>query len=857
MIDGVRIMKKTFSGVILILFLILGICLSVNAQGNINVYDFSKVGKVEVYGQQKDISYTVNVNLPDADEIDVPFTIYAAVGGNTYSKQGVIKSGEKSATVEMAGLPVDTRYKTWIEFGYHAYKNAILEDFEFLNVAYAEDFTSDFTARYSRKVVCNVSLPDGFVPTGDVRVKVELSKYKTSGSMVVVNNLTDWSDSQTITLSSENRSEEIVLYSQANSSMLSYKVISRNEGLCQNGYLDNGGKVLSENKKPKEITEDFNVDIKLLQKKTIPVEVYRPFSLSVDNDIFAMVELDDKSTMKYADITMDFTKTPLIPAGERKSQFEFEVAEDKTYTLKIADITGDERLLDYYCYVKAIESPADESKKKHIGFSDESISVPLLQCNNVSGTVMCDDNNLDFDVTASCKLYNGRIIYLTPSADDGKFSFKIPEDTDTYTLSVQTIIGKKSYYVSDGVSTQNEDERTEIFFEYNDDREVVLEYIPYNPALPVEISVGKRYDYFKFENISDYSFGDFNAYVAYYDQNDSLISCEKTDADELISSWYSKIPINTSDYKIRKIKAFAWKKSSLEPLGNAMEVVNAIETPEQNISVFKIGDKKATIHCKEEVLNKAPEKINDTMYITATDFERLGYKVTTGGNKVYIENNRIKFMVIPNEYSAVHVEENNFYDTYELSAPILKTEEILIPLSVLNELFEEKFGWHEVGEICIINMPFYDIQYTDPYCEAILSMYYKGVASGYEGGVFYPTEKITRSEAAVYFSRTMGYEFFGYAFECSDVEYDHWARSWIGICINEGVFGLENNMFRPNDYITVEEAVIAALKMKKINFDNYMDSAKENGLFTNISAENVGRNITRAELMQLLYNTVK
>lgn len=820
-----------------------------------NEYDFSKVGKVLVYGQQKDVTYTVDINLPEIDEQDVPFTVYVEADNKTYSKQGVVNSGEETVEFQFGGLPVAQRYKTRIEFDYHKYKNAVLEDFSFLNIAYAKDFKTEFAAQYSREVVCTVILPEGFVPDGDVEIKVSLTRYVQSGSLVVLDEFTDWTDSRIVTLNNEKRSEQICLYSQASSSKLFYGIISDTDGLSTKGYLHTGGKMTSNGDSAMKIAENMVVDIPLLRQKNIKVNVFRPFVLSLENDIFSRVVLDDISTSLNNDVVMDFTQTPLISSGARKAQFEIEISEDEIYTLKIDNITGGDRLFDYYSYVKPTDSPADSGRKWRIGFSDDNIDVTLLQCNNITGTILSEKVDLDFDVLATCDLYNGRTIYLTPHVLDGKFNLKIPEDTDTYTIDVQTKIGKKSYYVSDGVSSNNQEDATEFVFEYDDDKSIVLEYIVQNPAQPIEISTQTRYDYFRLENASDYTIEEYDAYVACYDKLGRMLSVDKTECTQLISGMYYKLPRNITDYKIKNVKAFAWKKDSLTPLGNVSEIsVNQPDTPKQDISVFKVGDRNAVINCEEIVLSKAPEVINDTMYISSTDFEKLGYKILAEETDVYIEKDGIEYKFVSGEYIAICIEDDI---NYEISAPVLLDDEILIPVSVVSNLFGENAGFHNIGEIVIINMPFYDIEYTDLYCDAILDMYSKGVVVGYEDGSFQPEQTVYRSEAAVYFARTMGHEFLDYNFECLDVASDHWAKSWIGICINEKVFELENNKFYPDELLTVEEAIVAALKMQGKYSEDYLDIAKTNRLLTNIAFENLGRNITRTEMVQLLYNATK
>lgn len=814
-------------------------------------YDFSKVGKISAYVQQKEITYTVNVNLPQIDEQDIPFTIYVQADNSTLSKKGVIKSGENSLIFEFEGIPAAKSYNTRIEFDYHKYKNAVLEDFDFIDIAYAKDFKTDFSAEYSRSVVCNISLPEDFIPEDDIEVKVELSKYVPGSSLAAVDKLTDWSDSKTVTLGKETVTKQICLYSQSNASQLSYKIIGNVDGVCRKGYLDAGGKTVSSGNSVKKITEDLTAELKILKSKAITVTVYRPASLSDENDIFASVVFDDK-THSADDIVKDYTKTPLIAAGERKTQIEIELAEDKLYSLKINDITGDERLFNYYCFVSPNNSPADNSKIRRIRFSNNDISLTLLQCNNICGTVKCEKSNLDFDILASCNLYNGGIIYIPTTAENGNFSLKIPEDTDTYTLDIQTSLGKKSYYVSDGVSTNNEKEAAKISFEYNNDKTVVLEYILQKPTLPVKASSQNGYNYFMLENISDYPIEKYDAYVAYYDKHGSLLSVDSVSEELLPGGMYYKLPRNTDDYRIKKAKAFVWRNNGLTPLGNTSEInVNQPELPEQSLSVFKADSRNAIINSKAAELNTAPKIANNTMYVSATDFEKMGYTVVDAEAAVYIEKDKIKYKFEFGEYTAVETEENI---NLEISAPILKETEILIPLSLLNDLFDEKAEFNDTEKTTLVNMPFNDIKYGGNSCDAVLDMYYKGIMSGYEDGSFQPDNTVMRSEAAVYFSRAMGHDYSAYDFECSDVDSDNWAKSMIGICINENVFELEDNKFRPNDKITLKESVKAVLAMTGNVTANYFETAEKLGLLTNINTENAERNITRTEAAQLLYN---
>ncbi len=604
----------------------------------------------------------------------------------------------------------------------------------------------------------------------------------------------------------------------------------------------------------------FCTNITVNAQNSITVTVSRPYLVSVENDIFATVEVDNIYTSNMVDTIIDFTQTPLIPSGESNAQFEFKVAEDGLYTLKISNITGDDRLFDYYCYVYTLESPADESQLRQIRFSDDDISFSLLRCNNVSGTVVCERDDLEFTAFATTYNHLNRKMVFSSDVVNGKFSFKIPDDSIwSYTLDIQTKIGKKSYYVSDGMSSNNEEDATEIDFVREDDKAVVIEYIPHNPTQPIEISNNNWYDWFDLKNISDYTIEGFSAYVAYYDVNGKLLSYEKTEKNQLTSGTSFTLSRDAStNYKIKKIKVFAWGNEKFSPLGNVCEMsVNQPSAPEQDISIFHFGDNSAVINCQEQLLNKAPEEINGTMYLSASDFEKLGYIISSDRRYVYIENGRVKYRFVSGEYTTDEFIDDYRTDSYEIAAPVLNDGEILIPVVVICDLFKEETGFYNEGKTLIINMPFSDIDYNDPLFEALFDMYNRGLALGYEDGTFRPDGEVLRSEAAMNLSWNMGHVFDNYEFECSDVPADHWAQSFIGICINENVFDLENDMFRPDDCITVKEAIIAVLRMKKQNYENYLEVAKEKGLFANIDEENIDRDITRGEMIQLLYNALK
>ena len=683
-------------------------------------YDFSIVGEVLVYGQQKDVTYTLNVNLPEPDDQDVPFTVSVYAENEKFSKQGVIKSGETSATVEVSGIALSETYKPQIEFDYHKYRNARLEEFTFSKAAYAADFEADYTAKYSNEVYATVSLPEGYVCDGDVEVKVILQEYSIGSGMSIVDEM-DWSDSKIITLNNENRSQEVKLYTQESTAMLFCKLNGVYEGLFPKAYFGTSNKATSDIGWSKKITESITASMTLLQKKNVSVSVWRPYSLSTDNEVFARVQIYDFSDKSLAK-EFNYTQTPLIPKGERDSKFEFEIAEDKAYYLKIVDISGDNNLFDYFYY--GYFSSLDTSSLRIISFTTNNASLDLLKCNNVIGTVLSEDNSTDLTATAICELYNEKIIEYEAEVVDGKFNLKIPEDTDRYTISVQSKVGTKSYYVSDGVSTNIDADATKLpyDYEYKGDKEVTIRYIVQKLSIPFEITWSNYYDCFEYKNNNDYLVQDFDVYLAYYGGDGRLISLEKNTQTKLASAEKSKQYINgNNNHRIKEIKCFIWKKDEMTPLSNiCSKEVNMPHIPDNDLSVFTLGEKSAIINCKEETLSKAPRLMNGDLYISFADFEKMGYEIEEEREWVYIKGEWDSYEIPVEENRAYFPDDNDFY---EISAPIIYDDnyDLLFPVIAISELFEERVEWHTEGKILVVNRPFPDIDYTDVYIEAIYS----------------------------------------------------------------------------------------------------------------------------------------
>ncbi|QSX05139.1 S-layer homology domain-containing protein [Sedimentibacter sp. zth1] len=144
----------------------------------------------------------------------------------------------------------------------------------------------------------------------------------------------------------------------------------------------------------------------------------------------------------------------------------------------------------------------------------------------------------------------------------------------------------------------------------------------------------------------------------------------------------------------------------------------------------------------------------------------------------------------------------------------------------------------------------------------ILSSY--KILNGYTDGTFRPGNCITRAEAAKIAVMLTGYEniSFGMTSNFSDMQ-GHWAERYVEITNVLGIVkGYEDNTFKPNQYVTFEEAVTIIIRVLGYNDevvgnnypDNYLNLAKKLNLLENIS--NPSKYMTRESMSFLVYNSL-
>lgn len=161
---------------------------------------------------------------------------------------------------------------------------------------------------------------------------------------------------------------------------------------------------------------------------------------------------------------------------------------------------------------------------------------------------------------------------------------------------------------------------------------------------------------------------------------------------------------------------------------------------------------------------------------------------------------------------------------------------------------------------------------------AVLSLYSKGIISGYEDGSIKPDNEISRAEFVKLITQSISESKSAESKNAfTDVSRDDWFYDFILKAFNEKLIFGSNGKFRPNDSITREDAaVILCRALENKNFtltdekkfkdcENISDYAKKSVALL-YAAEIISgngdeifepqRNISRAEAFQLIYNTL-
>lgn len=589
------------------------------------------------------------------------------------------------------------------------------------------------------------------------------------------------------------------------------------------------------------ITDRNKLDITTDSAEKVPFSVnfYMPDGLTANNDIYGIIIFEDYG--------MYLSDEPLIKKGESQGKITTNIDAIFYGCVSVINITGDDRVFPYGYY--NVDGLSVANVYTLVYASDEEIDICFLKCNKISGTVISPLDNGRYTVRVSGYSIRGRKIYLRQLIDDDmKFEIKVPCLMDKYILGVCGNLGNYCYYVSDSESTYKS---SYLKFENNQNySDLKLNYEPFYPEYPISLNARENYGDVYLGNLSDFTINGMNLYCALYNEDNKLLHILSQKADKIepyVYEQYYHFDYPVDFYKADRVKFFVWDENFNPKSDKYAEFVNRVSKPERNMLILTADDNNA-VFCDEKIeLLNAPVIENNTMYVTEEVLNYLGFEIKsdTVNETIYLQKDMLQVGFKYGKSELEYSSNDELYERYDINCPFIKNGVMYISIEDVAKIFDEETKWYNDTTI-MVNNYITDIYKDNPYFDAIVSMYYNGTVEGDEDKTFKPDNNANRSEAAAMICRLFDYECNTFRFSCSDVTNNHWGSSFIGICITEGIFELEENKFRPYEKITVNELVNA--------LGNLCGENEKIMLLNNINTDNMDRYITRGEIAQVLYN---
>lgn len=170
----------------------------------------------------------------------------------------------------------------------------------------------------------------------------------------------------------------------------------------------------------------------------------------------------------------------------------------------------------------------------------------------------------------------------------------------------------------------------------------------------------------------------------------------------------------------------------------------------------------------------------------------------------------------------------------------------------------------------VFGLEFSDVPITASYYKAVDKLSNVGVIQGRGDGAFAPGDSTTRAEFCAFLARANGYNANYYqpkALPFADIDSSSWAVPYISFCYENGyINGYEDGTFRPNDYVTDEQAVkmvvcssgVGDEKLSSVGpkwYSGYLNVAQKYDLLAGTRVR-ISNSANRAFVAQVVYNAM-
>lgn len=152
---------------------------------------------------------------------------------------------------------------------------------------------------------------------------------------------------------------------------------------------------------------------------------------------------------------------------------------------------------------------------------------------------------------------------------------------------------------------------------------------------------------------------------------------------------------------------------------------------------------------------------------------------------------------------------------------------------------------------------------SSPYKTAIDYVAEAEIVSGYEDGTYKPNQRINRAEFTKIIAEATNLTSYVYADNCfDDVERNSWYEVYVCAANLRGyIGGYPDGSFKPGQNVNLAEALKITLNTYEYDiaegsvwYQGYLDFAQTNSLLNGFANGDPSREISRAEMAQLIYN---
>lgn len=490
---------------------------------------------------------TGTITLPNHATQDIEYEI-SAFGEHNYSENsGIISKGSNSGSFTIYVPGVEDFYTLKAIFKDRLYANAEYNvDRAYIDIA--SDATGiELFADHVRSISGKIKLPNNMISYEDIEVEVIMQDADKPNAILC-------SQVVIIAQAESEATYSLTTVETVQNAIIFYRLNYPNNSFFRFGHYSSSGTYTNVNSAEifdlSCIHEKTNIDIPLLQSKTLTVNVSLPNGMVADADISgSLYAIPIDGVPSLGEVPYPSTSIA-IQSGQSSGSIitNMPIENGVKYQLFLT-VNGDERFYPYV-YYNEIATTSIRQNSTPIDRVIDRVDFTLLTKKTISGNIAYTNQTpgtTSFSLIAIPQVANTATdkIYFSISSDiystnvSLNYDMQLPSDVNNYVIGIMKsgVTGTIRYFTKDGL-VENINDAEILNLDY-DLEEVNFNYIDYDTITPIIIDSITNYDGEPFtiagnfadsnglivncRNISDFDKPNLRIYVALYDANNKLL----------------------------------------------------------------------------------------------------------------------------------------------------------------------------------------------------------------------------------------------------------------------------------------------------------------------------------------------